>query len=462
MPATVASLKGDLNISFNEVPNVLDVTVPREEESIVREVVLNNETVSVIEFNGLSGIGKTVLLHRIADTHFNWDPTLESATKPTLTTLVDLQSYSQGNVEVRMRVIAAEVIRQLNLQLTEEQQLDPDTFLSSSNLIALLNQYVPIFIFDNSNFANDSLELELQRWINQQIKLVGKAKKSVFVFAGVAPIKWESFALRRHLLQIEMLPFSEMQVGEQLVKEFGDVTEEEIQLVAYYGAGLPGISAKILTILRKAGGTNQEFAERFHNELILPMFKEVPENIKEKVFQIAALRKFTLFEIARIYKSLGVNTAGIGKILVSTGYVRYSLLLHAYVMDPTVRRMVNRNQRLRDPEEFSVAHLAMTDLHRESIVSTMSSTYITEAIYHSIQASRVLEHPQDELRNQVNSIVQIVKKGLHKNYSLEGVVEYYLRQTLDIVRTQVLADSEVLELLGPEELNLLLEALKIE
>jgi len=93
MPTTLASLKGDLNISFNEVPNVLDVTVPREEESIVREVVLNNETVSVIEFNGLSGIGKTVLLHRIADTHFNWDPDLETATKPTLTTLVDLQSY---------------------------------------------------------------------------------------------------------------------------------------------------------------------------------------------------------------------------------------------------------------------------------------------------------------------------------------------------------------------------------
>lgn len=412
--------------------------VERQEERLITEKVDASQkggmTKPVVEFySGVPGIGKTWFLEEIKTQYaLREDSNLP---KPPITAFVDLETVNQGPL------VLQKLVRQMNSQLPESEEIpdlsgldkDKAAQLVVDRLSALSEKHLPILLFDNLT----SISKEFGYWFEEKIVCpLAITDRVLFVFSGDSWREWGKFGVRQRLEPVELSVFDREQTYRQLERLYGKVSDQERKAVFRFTEGLPFANREVMELLREnAGQVDKRFGESVYEDIIKrKLLAEIPEDLKPILMVAATLRKFNptslrRFSVAFLESEYKEKPEGFYpdaiRDMQETKLVWWSSADGGYILHPVVRKILDRNLQVREPDEFGRRHSEAARLYQEWLGKYPRNGigFLFELMFHQAQALNVQGRPQDELVGVFANNLKVLKEHPETRWNLPEMAE---------------------------------------
>ncbi|MBK6430776.1 hypothetical protein [Candidatus Amarolinea dominans] len=328
---------------------------------------------------------------------------------------------------------------------------------------ALSERFVPICLFDSLDILEDT-HFDWFAWFEEHLWMpIGRDSRMLLVFAARKEMKrFQQFEVRRRLKRWQVLPFKTDEVTAQLKQERRVAEAELVGNILYpYSFGHPyatwRLGEGLAALTPAAQPIDERVARQFEKDfadllgtVIEWWLNHVNWDVRQRLLAAATLRHFHIRALQMFLAETENNDdlraepdsyfQDIIKSMLGTDLTFWSQIHHGYIIDPTVRKIINRWLLLTDADEYDRRHRSAKDLYvrliRES--QPLSATYIIAAIYHDAMRAKARaggDTPWSVIEPTVTAYLDPVTSRL----DLEGVTT--LQEELE-------RDDELRELLG--------------
>jgi hypothetical protein len=422
---------------------------------------------------GVNGIGKSWFLSHVAE-KYRFSPRKRSpGPKRAFSTLVDFRKFSPtpGEWTQLLSTIVMQAADQLGTHiapaaeaLTAFRQAADATSASTSTLDdlarhfaaffdALTPDFVPILLFDSTEVLAEEYPNDFDWFEEHIVAPLVRYNQTLTIFASRRELRrWRQFEVRRRIVRLELKAFSRKELEEQFkkaqVKDFGLVGN-----VLYpYAFGHPYMAWHLQQRLEPLRAPDQSFDQQFvasESSEIVNLLDEVarwllvdmPAELRAQLHIASVLRKFHINSLRYILSELAdkaysdrSDSSFLDLIsdMVATNLVRYSSAHQGYIVDATVRRLLNLSLRLQQPVEYQHRQTAALTLYENWIKELPENCggFFIEALFHIAARAKAAELSLEAAWEQIETLLQ---KSLDPaKFDLEGanfLVEELQRDT---------------------------------
>ena len=368
---------------------------------------------AVINFYGVVGIGKTVLLRELekrirdkglpcafvdfAEEEYDCSPQSQVAL---LEDIVDRLSDSAGSAALAEAVLDFRQRRQTGEPVEDQVQAVVQASLDYINDLARDRNAPAVLLFDTLERADAALF----DWLEEEV--IGpliRTDRVLVIVASRAPHRWKQFAVRRRAYRWRLDPFDEKTTREQLPQEYETLAPKVMHLTRGHPFGNVQILQSVRRIEQEVGRSfrrtdfdeyQRRLVQELVDQLIEPLvMRDVPAEIKRAYRVVALARQFDVNVLRRLLTRFveepfaGKSAAyflGVVGAMVKTTLVEWSSARRGYVLDSTIRWMLALNMRLSARERYEEVNRELASLYDEWIerVPENRSGFIIERLYH--------------------------------------------------------------------------------
>lgn len=436
----------------------------------------------IIMLWGVSGLGKTWIIRHLAHELGNDKP--DARYRGSFATILDFaengaqrcgtleallktftQSVQQTVLSLADQLNTTERVRIASLNETITGGQSPEEIARAIVYIfqVLSERFVPICLFDSLDILEDA-HFDWFAWFEEYLWMpIGRDSRMLLVFAARKEMKrFQEFEVRRRLKRWQVLPFNTDEVAAQLKQERRVVEAETVGNVLYpYSFGHPyatwrlgeGLAALAPAAQDIDGRVARQYEKDFADLLgtvIEWWLNHVNWDVRRRLLATATLRHFHIRALQMFLAETESNNSlksepdsyfrDIIKSMLATDLTFWSQSHHGYIIDPTVRKIINRWLFLTDPEEYDRRHRSAKDLYLRLIRESqpLSASYIIAAIYHDAMLAKA-RISSDTLWSAIEPTITAYLDPDSSRLDLEGVTT---------LQEELKRDDELQELLG--------------
>jgi len=374
---------------------------------------------AVVNFHGVVGIGKTVLLReleeRVSDKHLPY-------------AFVD---FTDPQDQVALREIA-------------------------TNLTGDHNGPAVLFL--------DTLEKadpELLDWMEDEvISPLIRTDRALVIAASRAPHRWKRFEVRRRACQERLTPFDEKTTRKQLPQEYSTLAPKVVHLTYGHPFGNVYVLQSVRQIEQEVGrpfkrADFDEYQARLVQDLVDQLverivMEDVPSDIRRAYRVMALARHFDVNVLRRLLtrfvqdpfadKSAAYFLSVVGA-MVKTTLVEWRSDRRGYALDDTIRGMLALNMKLTNEKLYQEINQDLIGLYDEWIgrVPENRSGFIIERLYHEACLQSAQGTRAEAIADRLCGL-------------LEGYLEYYrtpkggeMPHGLTVLKEELSRDTDLME-----------------
>jgi hypothetical protein len=398
-------------------------------------------------FYSVAGGGKSWLLARLHQRFTYIAPKPKDRLRGAVSALADLSEFYEH--ERWFTELAFSLLSQFIEQLKDTQpdiarrlgaardKLKDESLILSRETVAelfvqalrgLSRDFVPVLLVDTIDKLADHDRPGFE-WLEQYV-LAPLTDSVLLIFASRREIlRWQQFPVRRRLIPVQVEHFKGAETEEQFRKVGVPNFQDASRLLQPYANGHPYAAWYIRSQLDAARQSHKALTERelvkYKPELIQWLgaiedwlLQDLDEQLRERLGFIATFRHFHIRPLKLLLADLERNDKLLQEgdsyfqnvigLLVDTNLVRWSSQHHGYILDPTVRGIINRRLMLKDPAEFERQHRAALKCYEYWIENSPMNCgpQFIEAVYHKALLARVREKsPWSEIRSLTSRIL---------------------------------------------------------
>ncbi|WP_423224194.1 hypothetical protein [Candidatus Amarolinea aalborgensis] len=386
----------------------------------------------IIMLWGVSGLGKTWIIRHLA--HELGHDIPRGKRKGSCAVVFDFandQSQQCRTAEELLWAFAKrvqEIAEGMQDQLVDNERLEvtrineaiatsrsPETLASETVrlLQRLSDSFVPICLFDSLDILEDT-HFDWFAWFEEYLWVpIGRDPRMLLVFAARKEMKrFQQFEVRRRLKRWEVIPFKADEVAAQLQQERRVRDAILVGNILYpYSFGHPYATWRLgegLASLTPSTQVIDEHAARQYEKDFADLLRTVIEwwlnhvnmEVRRRLLAVATLRHFHIRAIQLFLAETESNESlklkpdsyfqDIIRSMLSTDLTYWSQSQHGYVIDQTVRKIINRWLFLTDAAEHTHRHEIAKQLYVSWIAENplYAAHNIIEAIYHDAMRTR--------------------------------------------------------------------------
>lgn len=429
---------------------------------------------------GVNGIGKSWFLNHVAEKYAFSARKRSPGPKRAFSTLVDFREFSPtpGEWVQLLSTIAAQAANQLGTRiapateaLTAFRQAADATLASTGTLDdlarhfaaffdVLTTDFVPILLFDSTEVLGEEYPDHFGWFEEHIVAPLVRYDQTLTVFASRRELRrWRQFEVRRRIVWLELKAFSRKELGEQFkkakVKDSGLVGN-----VLYpYAFGHPYTAWHLQQRLEVLRPPDRSFDQQFVtsessevvnllDEVAKWLLVDVPAALRAELHTASVLRKFHINSLRYILSELADKAYSdqsdsffldLISDMVATNLVRYSSAHQGYIVDATVRRLLNLSVRLQQPVEYQRRQTAALTLYENWIKELPENCggFFIEAIFHIAARAKAAELSLEAAWEQIEKLLQ--KSLVPAKFDLTGA---------DFLVKELQRDSELQEMLS--------------
>ena len=421
----------------NQLRGIVETFVNRDQEiEYVKErtsVIRHSGTAfqPVINFYGVAGIGKTMLMREIYK---------RMGADNILCALVDFTKHAGYSDFLYGRVIilediAAGISSQVGLNslefearcaefwkahrdklgqpaLSERQDLVVGAFLDYvDHLLRHPRGIVLVLLFD----ATENAEQAVLDWLEQEVLLpLLRTEKVVLVIAGRVPWRLKEFQVRRRTYQYRLRPFGRETVEQQL-PDYRHLTPKIIEVTFGHPDANRRLVEKVHELEQKEGPFSPEQFDAHKAFLVQDLVEgliddkvlaDMPVEVRQALHLIAPLRQFDVNALRHLLTHFLPDTfkersghyyLTMLRQMVESSVIEWDSARKGYAMDCTVRQTLAVDMQLHYPQNYSVIHEEAVGLYEDWICRILEarSRYLVEKLYHMAEVLRAKEEPDE-------------------------------------------------------------------
>lgn len=435
----------------------------------------------VILFWGVHGVGKSWLLGHIQHLHAFTSPDPARSQKGVFAVLADFADLDPN--PACLAQILSQMVKQIAEQVGDKylapvREVDRRfrqvaTVGGNANeslakaftefILALTSDFVPILLFDTVDLL-ESRDEGFFFWFEEHVIAPVVRKDQVLVILGSRRElhRWRQFEVRRRIKQEELQTFDRATTVEQVRKRGVQEYRATGETIYPYSYGHPLATWFLHQGLEQLRKEDQPFDREFietREQTVADLLMEVEElllqgvddSLRLRLSFTATLRRFHIKSLQLLLADLEQDDSLLSKPdshfqelitgMVTTNLARWSSPHHSYIIDPTIRHIINRHLLLQNRIEYRRRHGTALHLYEQWMreIPLNCGTFLIEALYH--QAA--LAHSDEALYEKFGEAVDnLLSKALDKkNFNLEGVNE---------LSEELSRDDELRELLGQQ------------
>ncbi len=317
-----------------------------------------------------------------------------------------------------------------------------------------------MLLFDNSEAAAG----ETLDWLEYEVfSPLVQTDRIMLVVAGLSPVRWKRFEVRRRVLLRKLNPPQDGRLFEKPEASWAPVAPKIIQITFNY----PPANDAIVAELERARITDQKSFDQHRPDLIRRLMTHVVEenllagvdNDIRLAWRIAApLRQFDVTTLRRVLPEFEPEFEGKGgnyyllmlNRMVDTALVEWSAERKAYVLDQTLRQFLALDLETRDPDLARRIHKRAAELYRRWLeeVPENRSAYLVEWLYHHAQMQRLAGQAPPEIAASLRRTLQPVLDQFYRPISVED--DRLLDGAQQLIE-ELERDPDLPELLGKED-----------
>jgi len=388
----------------------------------------------LVHFWGVMGIGKSWLLQWLFGSYRFTANGQEPGLKLTFATLFDFGEFVislwQPSSVVRFLKALIEQIREqieqdaeiwafVGPQLEDFDDNAQDVLTGKGEVNELAERFVqivnrlsqdlvPVLLFDTA----EKLDGDVFFWLESHIlEPILRQDRSVVVIAGRKEIpRWREFGTRQRLVRKQLQPFDEKETAKMLERRGVQVAED----IFFYTFGHP-YAIQVLAQATKG----QEFVP-YLAQVEARFFLGIRPDQQAILRILSTVRKFNIESTRYLLKKLlgdeygswsDVRYLRLLESLEDTNLVWWETGQRGYVLDYTVRRILNRHLQLQKPTEFVRRHGIALELYRRWIreYAKGCGPFVREALYHLGQMwLGSADERKQEYESQANTFLEQV------------------------------------------------------
>jgi len=341
---------------------------------------------AVVNFHGVVGIGKTVLLRELEE---------RVSDKRLPYAFVD---FTDPQDQVALREIA-------------------------TNLTGDHNGPAVLFL--------DTLEKadpELLDWMEDEvISPLIRTDRALVIAASRAPHRWKRFEVRRRAHPARLDPFDERTTRKQLPKRYSALAAEVMRLTYGHPFGNVQVFQSILKIEQEIGRPFKctdfdEYRARLVQELVDQLIEQivmqdVPSDIRHAYRVVALARHFDVNVLRRLLTRFvqdpfadksAAYFLGVVGAMVKTTLVEWRSDRRGYALDDTIRGMLALNVKLTNQKLYQEINQDLIGLYDEWIgrVPENRSGFIIERLYHEVRLQNARGASTEDIADRLCRLIK--------------------------------------------------------
>ncbi len=372
----------------------------------------------VLNYWGIEGSGKSWLMRHLADRYRGPGQVGPGECKYTFTALLDLGSvdpfeWTPANVASILKPAARDILAQVKGRVSDQTLARGEAFLTQVDtaiaeqedavslvrsfaawVISLTDKFVPLILLDTIEKATPEALSKIELHL---LEPLASTDHVILVTAGRREVaRWRRFAVRRRQDDpIELPSFTEQDTIQQLDKQGFSWPGD---LIYPYSFGLPYASqtlAVAVSELSNGHRVDKEFLEKnrryvgkWLGALADHLLEAVPTELESPLRDLSVLR--IIFRGALPYLlpdelSGDMTYRSLLGDLESTRMVWWAPDRGVYLMDPSLRRILNLNLRFEHYDTFKQRHQEAFNYYRQAILTNPydCGVLLIEALYHA-------------------------------------------------------------------------------
>lgn len=375
--------------SFIERTKELETVSSKIRQAQTEEMIVE----PVVNFWGVSGIGKTWLLQHLQHT-YNFPA--ETPAEPPLIKLhptFALYYTFENNANIPLPTLARSLANQTRSQLEKVLRKEDDAALVqvinggdiklfTSLLRKLSRQYVPLVLLDNTEKLDGDDWTELEQELVEP--LVSTNRVLVIIAGRRRAPRMRRFEVRRRVMEpseTRIRPFSKDQVDRQIERQGYHISAE--WLFPYTG-GNPHLVDAIGQHIRdwtQGHEPGRAWLDQHQNDLLLPILQayeehllvDIPTHLRTVLQAVSPLRSYRLEALRFMLATWDTQTnlpdghylTLLRELEQKTEVVWWSHQRRAYKTDGMVRRVMNRCLLLQNAPEYTRRHRQALQMYWE-------------------------------------------------------------------------------------------------
>jgi len=390
---------------------------------------------SLIEFYAVKGQGKSWLLKRIFNlfalqtespsgeyakpplvAHIDFD---ELDEKPTLHPFLILRQLASALLQQSKQVGGISYLEEEGRASTKKLEKAVKEFVSFTK--ALMDDYVPVLVFD----ATDHADEKVMEWLEEKIVFpLIQSEQIIFIFAGRRRLFWKYFDVRRRVDAHELPSLSIEGSAEQF--KLRNQNPQIGRLLFHFSKGHPEINWRILYGLQYDQGvsTVDQTAVELHHKYILERVREIIDSeflaglSKEaflllwdtcvlRRFHTAQLRYFAGLRSEQNKKRPEGDYLDLIQQMIDIALVHWDSDEGGYVLDATVRGVMLGNLKERDQKRFIELEKNALELYRKWVwqYRENSQYYLCEIVYHELELLAIEQRRREDFLKEFTQIL---------------------------------------------------------
>lgn len=402
---------------------------------------------------GVSGLGKSWLLRHIERLYASSSLMLKRKRirKGTVTALVDFHNFASG--PDWLSTMFSTLVTDLTSHTSQAKGEDNTELITSLNTTInafsrgnetrdavaevfityvrkLTDTFIPILLFDTVESLEES-DLDTFLWLEKHLigPIVREDKAIVILACRHELQRLRQFEVRRRIKKLPLESFGDIETESQMeaaqVREFKQVAF----VVHQFTSGLPLANWYLhsrLDGLRKPG---EQFDKKFvdaRKKDIAALLLEIeewllrasPEPKTSKLLRlVSTLRRFHIRSLQLILSDLEGDSSLLQHpdsdfqdmivAMLATNLVRWSSPHGGYILDPTVRNILNRRLLLQDPELYRDRQTSAVKLYTNWIneIPKNCGRFVIEATFHISSRSEASDLSKDLLWHEIEELL---------------------------------------------------------
>lgn len=430
----------------------------------IRETKSGKISRPIVNFWGVQGSGKTWLLKYLRE-HYQFDPTSPRIPRehPTFAVLYTFtESPDSSNLGQIVRALAADTLAQLPRDLLAHEDYEALAHITESGNVTafgnvfngLASSYLPIILLDNAEKISSEARGELEQ---QLIEPLAVNNRILIVLAGRRYMpRWQRFEVRKRVTEYSdthVKAFDKETAQEQITRSDYHIPIEWIYPISGGNPYLTDVVANRMSTWAALEPLDQQHLEKHHADLI-PLLKSYETNLLKGVseqflpvfYAVAFLRTFRLEALRFMLgeedqaspQPVSYYVGLLHELDRETEVVWWSHEARAYVVDATVRRVINRRELLENPAGYLERHHQALAMYRQwaEKFPEVSEDFIKEIFFH-LGSIYQADNNLPALADAVEAIIKLAEANLRP----DGL--FVLRNLCD----EKNGDRELMELL---------------